>query len=127
MIEKSSHSVSIIGGADGPTSIFIAGKAKKRRCSLKERMRQALYQQKRRKMEKTIVAKPHTFEEVICYLQDTYGAVEVSKESRTYQEQYKSLRETLILRHKPELLGELAELIRFGIFLEVPTAAAKRV
>lgn len=76
MIEKSSHRVSIIGGADGPTSVFIAGK--------------------------TITANAHTLEEVIQYLQDNYGAVEVSKELRSYQEQYKSIKESLILQHKPK-------------------------
>lgn len=113
MIEKSAHSVSIIGGADGPTSVFIVGKSgKKRHIPLKERIRRFFYQRKRRKVEKTITANSHTLEEVILYLQDTYGAVELAKESHSYLEQRKSLKESLILQHKPELLGELAEVKR---------------
>lgn len=113
MIEKSAQSVSIIGGADGPTSVFIAGKTgKKRHIPLKERIRRAIYKCKRKKVEKTIVANPHTLEQVIRYLQDTYGAVELSKESHSYLEQRKCLKESLILQHKPELLGELAEIKR---------------
>lgn len=35
MIEKSKSGVSIIGGADGPTSIFIAGKIQKKSLKVK--------------------------------------------------------------------------------------------
>lgn len=113
MSKKNACSVSIIGGADGPTSVFIAGKTgKTRKIPLKERIRRGIYQRKRRKIEKTITANPHTLEEVIQYLQDNYSAVEVSKGSHTYLEQRKCLKESLIMQHKPELLGELAELKR---------------
>lgn len=110
MAGKNARSVSIIGGADGPTSVFIAGKSKK--TSLKIRIKNALYRRKRSKVEKTITANPHTLEEVVQYLQDTYGAVEVSQESLDYREQRKNLKEALIIQHKPELLGELGELKR---------------
>jgi len=108
MIEKNTGAVSIIGGADGPTSVFIAGKTKK--LSLKLWLKNKLYQQKRSGMAKKIIPNPHTLQEVIRYIQDEYGAVEMSKESHNYLEQYKSLKESLILQHRPELLGELAEL-----------------
>lgn len=109
MAGKNARSVSIIGGAGGPTSVFIAGKKK---TTLEIRIKNALYRRKRRKVEKTITANPHTLEEVIQYLQDTYGAVEISRESLDYREQHKNLKEALIIQHKPELLGELAELKR---------------
>lgn len=107
MKRKGARGVSVIGGADGPTSIFIAGKSNK--VSLKERIKRFFYKKKRRRVEKTITANPHTLEEVIRYLQNTYGAVEVSKESHAYLEEYRCLKESLILRHKPELLGHMAE------------------
>lgn len=44
---KSKSSVSIIGGADGPTSIFIAGKLNKQ--PLKIRIRNDIYRYKRKK------------------------------------------------------------------------------
>ncbi len=108
MIEKNTGAVSIIGGADGPTSVFIAGKTKK--LSLKVWIKNQYYRHKRNRLAKKILPNPHTLQEVIRYIQDEYGAVEMSKESHNYLEQYKSLKESLILQHKPELLGELAEL-----------------
>lgn len=108
MKRKGACSVSVIGGADGPTSFFIAGKSGKR--PLKERIQRFFYRKKRRRIEKTIAATSHTLEEVIQYLQDTYGAVEESKESHAYVEEYQCLKTSLIIQHKPELLGDMAQL-----------------
>lgn len=108
MVEKSARAVSVIGGADGPTSVFIVGKTKK--FSLKIWIKNKYTQYKRYRMAKKIHSNPHTLQEVIRYIQDVYGGVEVSKDSHTYQEQYKDLKASLILQHRPELLGELAEL-----------------
>lgn len=44
MRTKSTGAVSIIGGADGPTSVFIAGRSQKQ--PLKIRIRQAIYRHK---------------------------------------------------------------------------------
>lgn len=110
MAGKSACSIGIIGGADGPTSVFVAGRSKK--PPLKLRIKNAFHKRRRKRVEKTITANPHTLEEVIQYLQDTYGAVEVSQESRDYQEQRKNWKESLIIQHKPELLGELGALKR---------------
>lgn len=57
MRTNSTGAVSIIGGADGPTSVFIAGRSQKK--SLKIRVQQAIYRHKRKKVEKTIVADSH--------------------------------------------------------------------
>lgn len=111
MTRKSARNVTIIGGADGPTSVFIAGKSKK--LSLKERIRRVIYRRKRRKVEKSIIVNPHTLDEVIQYLQVKYGAVEISHDSHAYQEQRKSLKVSLIIRYKPELLGDMAEVKNF--------------
>lgn len=108
MKRKGARGVSVIGGADGPTSIFIAGKSSK--LPLKARIKRFFYKKKRRRVEKTITANPHTLEEVIQYLQNTYGAAEVSKESHAYLEEYQCLKSSLIIQHKPELLGDMAEL-----------------
>lgn len=106
MRKKSKGTISIIGGADGPTSIFIAGKTRKR--SLSERIRSYGYRRRRSRTEKKIIANPHTLDEVVSYLQDKYGAVEVSKESHNYIVQKNDLKEAMILQHKPELLGDMA-------------------
>ena len=47
MKEKSKNAISIIGGADGPTSIFIAGHSKKQ--PLKIRIKNSIYRYKRKK------------------------------------------------------------------------------
>lgn len=75
---KGADSVSIIGGADGPTSIFIAN--------------------------------PHTLEEVMELLKREYGAVEVSNQSHNYLEQRRCLKASLVMRYRPDLIGELMDL-----------------
>lgn len=47
MEQKSKNGVSIIGGADGPTSIFIAGPSEKQ--PLKVRIKNSIYRYKRKK------------------------------------------------------------------------------
>jgi Na+-transporting methylmalonyl-CoA/oxaloacetate decarboxylase, beta subunit len=103
---KNASAISVIGGADGPTSIFIAGKSKKK--SLIEKIRRRSYLRKKKKAAASIRAGAHTFEEVVLYLKKKYGAVEKPKDSVSYQEEYKCVKESLILRYQPELLGELA-------------------
>lgn len=105
---KGTGSVSIIGGADGPTSIFIAGKGGK--VKLTTRIQNYFRKIKRNRIKKRITANPHTLEEVVEWLKREYGAVEVSQQSFNYQEQRKCLKASLIMRHRPDLLGELMDL-----------------
>ena len=105
---KNNENVTIIGGADGPTSVFIAGKTGKR--SLRDRAGSFLYQKKRERMEKKIVPGAHSLEEVAEYIKETYNATEVSQKSHKYKEQKKSLKEGLIIQHRPDLLGDMAEI-----------------
>lgn len=100
--------VSIIGGADGPTSIFIAGRDDKMKT--KRRIRNYFRLRKRDRVKKKITANPHTWEEVIRFIEQGYGAVEVSKQSRIYLEQRRSIKESRIMRYRPELLGTLSEI-----------------
>lgn len=101
---KSARAVSVIGGADGPTSIFLAGKIGKKNPM--EKLKQYRYRKRRARAEAQITANPHTLEEVIVYMTDIYGAEKLPENSRIYQEQRQGMREALILRHQPELLGE---------------------
>lgn len=110
MRKKSASAVSIIGGADGPTSVFIAGKRKKPKLS--ERIKRACYIKKKKRIEKGITADPHTLDEVVQYLRNKYHAVELSQESYVYMAERKSLKESLITKHKPELLGAMPELTK---------------
>ncbi len=105
---KVAGSVSIIGGADGPTSIFIAGKSGK--TKLTTRMRNYFHRIKRNRIKKRLTANSHTLEEVVEWLKQEYKAVEISQQSFSYQEQRKCLKATLVMRHCPDLLGERVEL-----------------
>ena len=105
---KGAGSVSIIGGADGATSIFIAGKGGK--IKLTTRIQNCFRKIKRNRIKRRITANPHTLEEVVEWLKREYGAVEVLQQSYDYQEQRKCLKTSLIIRHHPDLLGELMDL-----------------
>ena len=106
--------ISIIGGADGPTSIFIAGRTGK--SPLKVRIKNWIYCQKRRRIAVKIRPNPHTLKQVTAFMKMEYGAAEVSKESRQYQERKASLREGLIIQNRPELLEGLEEMKRPEVF-----------
>lgn len=108
MKNKSSSAVSIIGGADGPTSVFIAGRTGKR--PLKVRIKNYLHKCKRKQVAKKIVPCAHTLEEVISYAKNKYCAVEIDNTQHNYIEQRKNLKESLIITHKPELLGDMKDI-----------------
>ena len=108
MRTNSTGAVSIIGGADGPTSVFIAGRSQKK--SLKIRVQQAIYRHKRKKVEKTIVADSHSLVETVQYAKKKYKFTEAAPTDREYLEQRKCLKESLILQHKPEVLGKMQDI-----------------
>lgn len=74
MKEMSSGTIGIIGGADGPTSVYIGGK--KKRIPLKNKIRNKIYRWKRKRAEKKITAGARTLEEVVSYAVERYDAVE---------------------------------------------------
>ena len=113
---KSKSGVSIIGGADGPTSIFIAGRAQKR--PLKVRIRSILYRFKRKRSEKKVVAGEHTLDELVQYAKNSYNLIETNSSERKYIEQQNNLKESLILQHKPEILGEMKDIPKPNIYNE---------
>lgn len=118
MKKRRAEAVSIIGGADGPTSIFIAGKTGEGKRPFRVCVRQWLDRYRRRRAAKRICANPHTLKDVVLYAAEKYRAAEISKSQRRYTEQYASAREGLILRYRPELLGSLGELVRPDVFDE---------
>ena len=116
MKEKSSSAVGIIGGADGPTSVFVAGRTGK--LPLKIGIKNHIYKWKSKKVQKSIVAGAHTLEEVVAYADEKYHLTEVTESQRKYVEQRKCLKESLVSRYKPELLGDLKEVKRPEIYTE---------
>lgn len=108
MKAKSKNGVSIIGGADGPTSIFIAGRTQKK--PLKVRIRNIIYRFRRKIVEKKVVAGEHTLDELVQYAKNSYHLMEINSSEKKYIEQQKNLKESLILQHKPEVLGEMKDI-----------------
>ena len=102
--EKSAASIGIIGGADGPTAVFTAGK----KVPLKHRIRKRWFDYRRKQIAKRIKPQPHTMDEVMQYLQSRYGFAEGNKESEEYLREYREMRCSSILQYAPELLGEYA-------------------
>ncbi|MBE5876205.1 MAG: sodium ion-translocating decarboxylase subunit beta [Lachnospiraceae bacterium] len=101
---KGARGVSIIGGADGPTSVFILSKNKK--MTLKQRIHKWKYQRRKTWFEKHIVAGSHTMDEVCQYVQKELGYTAVSFDDEEYQRMYKEMRSSFIMQFAPELLGE---------------------
>ena len=110
---KSKSGVSIIGGAGGPTSIFIAGRTQKE--PLKVRMRKIIYRLRRKMVEKKVVVGEHTLDELVQYAKNSYNLIEINSSERKYIEQQKNLKESLILQHKPEILGEMKDIPKSDI------------
>lgn len=100
--------VAIIGGADGPTSIFIAGRTQKR--PLKARIRNIIYKYRRKIAEKKVVAGAHTLDELVYYAMNSYNLIETNPTEMRCIEQRKNLKERLILQYKPEVLGEMKDI-----------------
>lgn len=115
MKNKREQTASIIGGADGPTSIFIAGTDKDSKMSLKNRIRNKRYEMIRKRAESKIRPGAHTIDEVINYAKEKYGITPVNKTERKYVESRKNLKEGIICEYKPELLGELKEMPKVDI------------
>ena len=104
---KNKSNITIVGGADGPTSVFLVGKTGKH--SLKDRVDSYLYQKKRDYVMKKIAPGAHSLEDVIFYIKEKYGATEVPETEHQYIEKKKGLKESLIIQNRPDLLGDMAE------------------
>lgn len=114
MDKKAASAVSVIGGADGPTSIFLVGSGRRERNIFKRfRMwRQSKkYQKKRERAGRRIVPNSHTMEELIRYVAERYGAVEADAAYPYYEERKNGMKYCRIQREKPELLGERKQLL----------------
>lgn len=77
-IEKAAGSVSIIGGSDGPTSVFIAGNRKK---TLKQKWQGWCFRKRKERIARTIKPGTHTMDEVVSYIKEKYGLEELPKDS----------------------------------------------
>ncbi len=106
--KKVASAVSIIGGEDGPTSVFlVGGKGSKR--TLKQNIYKKLFALRKRRIAKSLKANPHTMEQVIEYAKNKWGYTDIDKNSNEYKTEYSQMRAAFILQYKPELLGELKD------------------
>lgn len=112
MSKKRASAVSVIGGADGPTSVFILGKKEK---NLFRRIKHAIcnrkYRRKRKIAERSVVPGTHTMQETIRYAGKRYGMTEADASYPYYEERKRNLKGALISREKPELLSEEKRLL----------------
>ncbi len=109
-------SYTVIGGADGPTSIFLAGnfKGHKEKNIIKIIKRKILNTKvniKRKKTAKLIVPNPHTIEQTIQYIKQQYHAEEADCSYPYFNERKLNMKYLLIQRKKPELLGEEKKIV----------------
>lgn len=102
--DKTAMEPPMIGGEDGPTSVFVLSKPKK--LTLKQRIQKKRYSIRKKRIEKHIGTENHSITEVCEYIQNRYGFVEVSKDTHAYKEEYEQLRYSFLMRYAPELLGK---------------------
>lgn len=106
MKDKLVQQTTIIGGEDGPVSVFIAGKGDDFKLPLKDRFRNKRYQIRKKKAEKRIRPEAHTKEDTIAYAKEKYGFLPLDETQRKYKNEKKCVREGIVYKHRPELLGE---------------------
>ena len=106
-MKKTADNIRIIGKSDGPTSVFIAGKDKKK--TLRQKIEKSMYDFRRKRVIKFLRADPHTVDEVADYVVRELGYTEVNSEDEEYQTEYSNLRASFLLQYRPELLGDLTE------------------
>ncbi len=127
---KSAQSVSVIGGSDGPTAIFLAGD-RNRKLNLRQRIKRACYRARKKRIAASITAGAHSLDEVCAYMKDELGFKELDRSDSRYQREYNETRASFILQYQPELLGALAKapqsLKLYMEELEQRRAAAGRV
>ena len=92
----------IIGGADGPTSVFLIKKNPK--LTLRQKLEKLKYKIKRTYVERTIKSNSHSLDEVMDYIVNVHGFVEI--EGDQVRQEYNEMRASFIMQYEPELLGE---------------------
>lgn len=107
-MEKGKRAVSVIGGADGPTSVFVL--KRKSKLTLRQEVERTKNKIKRTYVEKTLKPESHNLDEVIAYIVNECGFVELDKNSDEIKEEYNQMRASFIMQYAPELLGEYADI-----------------
>lgn len=106
MAKYENKAVGVIGGADGPTSVYLT----KQKKPLRHYVRNLIYKYKGKRAEKIIVPGTHTLAELNDYATDRYAALELDKSHKRYIMQQACMKESIVIRYRPDLLGDLREI-----------------
>ena len=100
--------MSVIGKSDGPTAVTVIKRNSK--LTWKQKLEKCKYKIKRAYVEHTIKAKGHSLDEVIDYIVNVFGFVELDKDEVRFERD--GLRASFIMQYAPQLLGEYATMPR---------------
>ena len=98
----------MIGNSDGPTAVTVIKKNSK--LTWKQKIEKCKYKIKRAYVEHTIKPKSHSLDEVIDYIINKHGFVELHNDEVCFERE--ELRTSFIMQYAPELLGEYATMPR---------------
>ena len=98
----------MIGKSDGPTAVTVIKRNSK--LTWKQKLEKCKYKIKRTYVEHTIKAKSHSLDEVIDYIVNVHGFVELDNDKVCFERD--ELRASFIMQYAPELLGEYATMPR---------------
>jgi len=105
-MRKNASAVATIGGTDGPTSVFVIKRNQK--LTWKQKLQKFRNRLKRAYVAKTLTTESHTMDEVMEYVVNNLGFVELDTDE--VAEEYNQLRASFLMQHAPELLGEYADM-----------------
>ena len=98
----------MIGKSDGPTAVTVIKRNSK--LTWKQKLEKCKYKIKRAYVEHTIKSKSHSLDEVIDYIVNVHGFVELDNDKVRFERD--ELRASFIMQYAPELLGEYATMPR---------------
>lgn len=107
-MKKSVQAASVIGGADGPTSVFVLKRNSKR--TLRQKVERTKNKIKRTYIEKTIKPESHNLDEVMEYIVNKHGFTRLDDDTDEVKEEYNQMRASFLMKYAPDLLGEYAEI-----------------
>ena len=100
--------MTMIGKSDGSTAVAVIKNNTK--LTLRQKLEKSKYRIKRAYVERTMKAKSHSLDEVIDYIVNVHGFVELDNDEVRFERD--ELRASCIMRYAPELLGEYATMPR---------------
>ena len=100
--------MTMIGKSDGPTAVTVIKRNSK--LTWKQKLEKCKYKIKRAYVEHTIKAKSHSLDEVMDYIVNVHGFVELDNDEVCFERD--ELRASCIMQYAPELLGEYATMPR---------------